>query len=295
MDYEIYHDESQENGYWHGVLLIPKEKREVAFKHLDSVRKSLKFYEPLSLKKIKQKNSKYYILAQAWLQIGIGFLIQDFKGKTYQIYTETNRTDRYGLFGDLIGAKFILFREKDRHSKMSQHPDHASKIETTFRMGVKGGLHYLGSPEKPITITKMHFDGHEHYTRNLSKDRIIGRLTGLREYVSIHNDISIDDASSNHKKEKCQDYIDCQFLQLTDIFVGCFRAILSNGSEIHVNLAKPVKDLLLKHKDGYARMKNSRWFSSIACSQCYLDTTKDLWVFEDLEIIKPKVNQQALF
>lgn len=31
MDYDLYHDESQEGGYWHGMLLVPREKREIFF------------------------------------------------------------------------------------------------------------------------------------------------------------------------------------------------------------------------------------------------------------------------
>ncbi len=28
MDYDLYHDESKEGGYWHGMLLVPCEKRD---------------------------------------------------------------------------------------------------------------------------------------------------------------------------------------------------------------------------------------------------------------------------
>ena len=27
MEYELYHDESKENGYWHGMLLVPVTKK----------------------------------------------------------------------------------------------------------------------------------------------------------------------------------------------------------------------------------------------------------------------------
>ena len=124
-----------------------------------------------------------------------------------------------------IGCKFILFREKDDHAKMIGHPDYGSKVETTFRMGVKGGMHFLGSDENPINIVRMHFDGHRHYHRYVDRDRIVGRLHGLRGYCSIaDSDDVIDDRSSDHSRAGCQEYDDCQLLQLADLMVGCFRA-----------------------------------------------------------------------
>jgi hypothetical protein len=93
--------------------------------------------------------------------------------------------------------KFILFRERDCHKELTGYNDHASKIETTFRFGVKGGLHFLGSHADPIRISKIHFDGHQHYYRHIDRDRIADRINGLREYCSFskHPDL-IDDSTA---------------------------------------------------------------------------------------------------
>jgi hypothetical protein len=31
MDYELYHDESKVDGFWHAMLLVPIEKKQVLF------------------------------------------------------------------------------------------------------------------------------------------------------------------------------------------------------------------------------------------------------------------------
>jgi hypothetical protein len=44
MDYELYHDESQEAGYWHGILLVPGH---------EEARDNTGYYHPFSLKKVR--------------------------------------------------------------------------------------------------------------------------------------------------------------------------------------------------------------------------------------------------
>ena len=182
------------------------------------------------------------------------------------------------------GPKFVLFCERDLHNQMIGYKDNASKIETTFRMSMKGGLHYLGCEENPIEIVKMHFDGYEHYQRHIDKERIVGRLNGLRSYCLIRESESlIDDRSSNHTLQDSQPYEDCQLLQLTDLLVGGFRNLLSDTQNpLHVELSQPLLVIKKKLDQGYARMKNSRWFKSVCISQCYLEY--DQWHFEDIEI-----------
>jgi len=51
--------------------------------------------------------------------------------------------------------------------------------------------------------------------------------------------------------------------------------------DIHVELARPVKNLVDRFQQGYPRMRNSRWFNSFVLSQCYLEDGK--WQFEGIE------------
>jgi hypothetical protein len=228
--------------------------------------------------------------------IGVASLASSFKNSPPHIYMGERLLGKreYVLMPELISTKFILFRERDDHQLMMNYPDHASKIETTFRMGLKGGLHNLGCKENPINITGIHFDGYKHYSRHINKDRIVNRLYGLRDYCSIvNNNELIDDRSSDHNQPDCQDYDDCQLLQLTDLLVGSFRTVLGDmTNQIHYELARPVLSLIKRYKQGYSRMKNSRWWSSFCMSQCFLES--DYWVFHTLDFWKNVEADQLL-
>jgi hypothetical protein len=299
-NFELYHDESMENGYWHGMLLVPTSQKGKLIEYLDNARNFNKYHAPIGIKRIKKKN-RVYLTADAWIQIAVGFLRSNSKGKKYPLFLGKSQKGKKiyeHLPNSCVGVKFILFREVDAHRKMGFYTDHASKIETTFRMGLKGGLHFLGSPNLLIEIEKMHFDGHEHYARHLDKSRIVGRLLGLRSYCSIResNEI-IDDRSSDHRKLDSQSYEDCQLLQLTDLLVGGFRTLLGEKTrDIHLELSRPIKQIIVRQKEGYARMSNSRWFGSFCASQCYLGDGQ--WKFESIENLsyeKYKVAQMSLF
>jgi len=286
MRYELYHDESQLDGFWHGMLLVPVNQKKKLIELLELARMNTRVDGKLSLKRVKKKN-RIYSCAYSWITIGVASLAQKFGNYNPQIYLgELVRNQRiYHFLDSEIGAKFILFCERDAHNQMVGYPDHASKIETTFRIGVKGGLHYLGCEESPIEIVKMHFDGHEHYQRHLDKARIVGRMKGLRDYCSIvDNQGLIVDGSSDENALNSQSHEDCQLLQLTDLFVGGFRNLLSNAQNpIHKEIAQPLAIIKKKLDKGYARMKRSRWFRSICISQSFLENGQ--WRFSDIEII----------
>jgi len=273
MDFELYHDESLVDGFWHGMLLVPIDAKQKLVNLLDIARTNSGYSDPIGIKSVRTDN-RIFDNAKAWLTVGVASLGSHQKGGAIPIYLgkDSQLKPIYDLFQDRIGAKFILFRERDSLGQMTGHRDHGSRVETTFRMGFKGGLHYLGSDEEPIYINKLHFDGHEHLRRHVDKKRVIDRIQGLRAYCSIeHHQNVIDDRSSNHRLSQSQSYMDCQLLQLTDLLIGSFRSCLGYYTrEIHKKLAYPVHSLVLRYNEGYARMRNSRWRNSFCLSECYL-------------------------
>ena len=46
MDYEIYHDESKEYGYWHGILLVPTVTKAIIVENLEKARAALASKSP---------------------------------------------------------------------------------------------------------------------------------------------------------------------------------------------------------------------------------------------------------
>jgi hypothetical protein len=291
--YELYHDESKEEGYWHGMLLVPIDKKDLLLKYLNASRLNTGYLSPIGIKKVK-KHGRIYDCAESWIQLGVAALISQLKGTTVPVsLAERIRGKKqYINFRTLIGAKFIAFREKDNLSKMSEFLDYGGKVETTFRMGLKGGIHFLANENEPISIKKMHFDGYEHHKRHIDYDRIVNRLYGLRSYCSIvESGDLIDDRTSNHTRVDSQCYEDCQLLQLTDLLIGCFRSVLIKQTrKIHKELSYPVESIIRRYFAGYARMSNSRWRNSLCISQCYLHS--GCWKFETFNF--QKKNEQQL-
>jgi len=289
MDYELYHDESKVDGFWHAMLLVPIEKKQVLFQLLSQARQNTHYMKPLSIKKVK-KYGRIYSCSDCWVQSGVAALMSRIKNQSCPIFLGSiiGSQKYYSQFKEVTGAKFILLKYLDNLEEMTGHLDYGSKVETTFRIGLKGGLHLLGSQSERIHIIRMHFDGHKHYHRRLSYDRIINKLQGgLRDYCSISTAPNvIDDRSSNHEKPECQEYDDCQMLQLTDLLLGCFRTVLTpvtKTKEIHRNLAQPVREVVDRYQQGSARMWNSRWRNSFCMSQCYLESGS--WKYGEIEYI----------
>jgi hypothetical protein len=279
MEYKLYHDESKEGGYWHGMLLVPKMHQERMYGELMAMRSSAKHDAPLGIKCIRSASSRIGRLGVNWLQYGIAAMATKTKSPVrYRV-----GFDDYREINEPIGAKFILFRKDGLHQDMTYLPDDVSRIETTTRMGLKGGLHALFGATDTVHISRMHFDGHEHYTRHLDRERIIGRMRGLRDYCTISTSPGlIVDGSSDHTRDGCQEHIDCQFLQLTDLLVGSFRTLLgSSTNPEHQKLARPVMELLNRYNEGPARMRHSRWHGSFWMSQCKL--VDGHWSFDGLK------------
>jgi hypothetical protein len=216
------------------------------------------------------------------MHFGVAALIQNLKGGRYPFYTgEETRTPQLDLLDQVIGAKFVLFRVRDDHRSLESYPDYGAKVETTFRMGLKGGLHLFADQSQELSVRSFHFDGHLHYGRRIDAGRIIDRLGTLHNGVHVAQNAPIDDRSSDHTKNGSQSCDDCQFLQLTDLLVGGFRTVLgcqSNAAQGEASF--PLGKLASRWHEGPARMRNSRWHRGFCISECYLEDGE--WKFTNL-------------
>jgi hypothetical protein len=288
VDFRLYHDESKKAGYWHGILLIPEKSRIEVLSLLERARANTGFSHALSIKGVKKRHGPVYLCAQSWILLGIG-LMRNKLGKTsYAVHYGEKSAGKlkYEILRTCLGVKFILFREKHDHARMQLVSQYANKVETTFRIGLKGGLNLFSSEGQSIHIIKMHFDGHEHLGRRIDRKRIIDRIAGLKDSCSISNaENIIDDRCSDHAREDSQDYADCQFLQLTDLLVGSFRTIMGECTRnIHKNLAYSARlpiEAFLRHISGF---DNSRWYGSFCMSQC--EIVDGHWVFSRIDPLK---------
>lgn len=304
MDYEIYHDESKEHGYWHGILLVPIATKSLITNHLKQVRDHVGYKHPLGIKSIKAIN-RVSNCAEAWLDYAIGSMITKFNFKyPHPICTgeKVRGQKQLAIFDDLVqrhplGVKFILFRDRDQFENMYDSMDYGAKVETSFRIAVKGGLHHLFSEVNHAHIVKINFDGHEHHGHNVDPERIINRLNGLKNYCQFKENCPIDDRSSDHRKRYSQEYDNCQLLQLTDLLVGAFRTaygFMGQGKiQEQVSLAKPVKALVRRYKKGHARMQNSRWRNSFCVSESFIKDGE--WQFQNLKYAESQEKRQGTF
>jgi len=165
LDYEVYHDESQVGGYWHGILLVPTQGKSRLLGYLHAARAHTHFDGVLGIKHIKVRNEAYDC-ADAWLQNAVASLMSDNKGWAYPVFTGEAYDGRrgYSFFGDVVGAKFILFCERDSLQAMALVPDYGSKVEIAFRMGSRAVFIFLvtltpqfTSPHCTSTATNISF------------------------------------------------------------------------------------------------------------------------------------------
>ncbi len=286
--FDVYHDESKADGYWHGILLVPQLTRPYLLRLLEDVRKNLVFDGVLTFKGLNARKVKRTQCGANWITIGAAALMQGKKQEAMPAYRTgkltPNNTKEIKQIDRLIKAKFILFRDRQTEGySLKGWNDGAVKTETIFGMALKGGMHLLGSDDAPINLHSLHFDGHEHLRRHIDRQRILNRLSGLRGYCSIGQDIPVDDRSSSHHRSEAerQTYDDCQLLQLTDLLIGSCRLLLSGANYDHrANLVKPFHKLVADWKKGPARMRNSRWYQGYCLSECWLEDNK--WNFGEI-------------
>lgn len=289
MEYRLYHDESKEKGYWHGMLLVPEHKRIELYGRLCAISAAHSITQAISLKAVKSTTGSMARAAERWVGLGVCALSSDHKGKVMSYSLRLNRTEELST---PIGAKFIVFHKADDHGDMTGRMNWTEAVETTCRMGLKGGLHALASEMNPVHITGMHFDGHKHYGRRLDRFRLVERLRPeLRPYCTIaqYSDIIVD-KSSNPTDIDAQDLVDCTLLQLTDLLVGSVRSVAGSGvHNRHKHIVKPVADLLGRYNSHPARWMKSRWSGGLWVRSAALEN--GAWAFSEVHPQRPVVDE----
>ncbi len=300
MEYCIYHDESQEVGYWHGILFIPKCFNDEVIDLLKQIRTDCGYhdYQRLNFKGLKDRGNKFKAISMS-LQLFV-LLIRRFikphidgnSGNT--IYRQASKGSGISCASFLVlnkvyGVKFMLLKEKDAHNKMDCYPDFASKIETTFRFALKGGCHFIFDNDNPICIKKIFFDGHQHYHRHIDKNRVIKNLQSeFRDYCTIDTNFDIDDRQLIDRKD--ESFVVMNFI---DNIISAWRCLISMtySNQCQKDETQILYNLFKRWQDGKIH-KNSegRWFKSFCLSECWLED--DQWNFDNFMVknsIQPKL------
>lgn len=306
--YDIYHDESQQEVYWHGFLFVPRSERQYLLDLLNKVRKNVGFYREISYKNIRRtdrRTRKRPVLVESWTTVALAAIQQQKLLKLPVPFHLGGEPREYSARLDrLIKCKFVIFKEKDKHQKMFSGLDGLGCIETTFRMGIKGGIHRLFNEKNPIIIGNVYIDGDRHYIKEFGRSFDIKRslrrfAAEKRNYVEFLKSSKLIPQKSDHKKIKAHQRIeDSYLLQLCDIFIGGFRfhSFCPDSRNVKYRISLPCRELLSRDQENYYRMRESRFTNGFLLNEAWLESGK--WKFAPLELgedkSSPKVKQLEL-
>lgn len=309
MIYDIYHDESKEDAYWHGFLFVPRDNRDYLLNLLNEARKNTNYFSQVHYQKIKRRakyNHETVIITKSWTTIGVSSLQQQklikFPLKVYLGRNPKKRTEPpyYRILDQLIRCKFMVFKERDKHRKMFFADDNLRNIEITFKMALKGSLHKLFNNNDPVTIGNIFIDGDEQYIgeygRNLNTDEIIRRLRlERRDFVYFLDKSKIIPQKSNHHKLKSgQNAEDSHLLQLCDILIGGvrFHSYCPYNNITKYRISESCKYLLKHDQNNIARMKESRYFNGFLLNEAWIEDNE--WKFGQLNVSNQNNNSRQL-
>lgn len=281
-NYEIWHDEYRgddtENEYWHGIFFLPVNKKGIILEILKKIRKEHEIGENVNVKFAGTLKKKIYgsIIENNLSLFTHSLIVREDKANT-KIFNRTNKNiyektfNHFIEINEVLGCKFVLFYIPNNHSDFKKYPmDYSERVETTFRIGFKGGIHLLFSEANPINITKFHFDGCEHHGRNIDLSRIT--KGSFRSYCSFDSNCHIDD---NHLINRD---IDSKILiSFVDNIIGGWAAKLKNKKDSQ-NILFPLDVLhqrLIEKK--IIKNINSAWYKSIFVSKLEIINKKILF------------------
>jgi|GEM_PF-1323033 len=295
--YDIYHDESKEEAYWHGFYFVPRTNRDYLLTLLNEARENTNYFSQIHYQKIKRRtkcNNIKAIIINSWTTIGVFSLQQQ---KIYKIppFIYMGRIPKktkpiYKKLENLIKCRFAVFKEKDKHQKMFFKDDNLRNIEITFKMALKGALHKLFNNNDYVTIGNIFIDGDEQYIgeygRNINTTEILRRLRlEKREYVNFLDNSKIIPQKSNHLKLRSgQNAENSHLLQLCDILIGGvrFHSYCPNANITKYRISELCKNLLKHDQDNTARMKESRYFNGFLLNEAWIED--DEWKFGQLNV-----------
>lgn len=285
--YDIYHDESKEGGYWHGFLFVPRATRQFLLDLLERARLVVGYPYEVHYVKLGAKTKPHYetaTIAEAWTSIGVAALQQQ-KLRKYPPRIFLGRRGRaigsaqYGVLAQLLGCKLVVFRERDNHNKMYAGMSKLQRVETTFRMGLKGGVHVLFDENEPIVIGNVFIDGEEQYWGEFGRPFDINRTLirfaqEKRPYVSfLGQPRLIPQRSDPRKIEDHQNPEDSEFLQLCDVLIGGvrFHSYCPSRKHVRYSVSLPCRELLLREQENLPRMEQSRFYKGFTLSEAWLE------------------------
>ncbi len=298
MIYDIYHDEYKEYGYWHCYIFIPRSKQNSLHELILESRSRIGFQDFIHFRSIGAKaktNHAKVRLIKSWSTI-LHYALQQQKLDACIYLGHDYSKPNYRYFkssSEIIGARLVVFREKLSHSDMFNSMDAQQKVETTFRMGLKGGTHFLFRNEF-ITIGNIFIDCSEEIYEEYYDD--YNMLTRFQqesndnvEFLEDSKIIPIPKTSYKHED------IISDFMQLADVAIGGIRTqkLCMRKFPARFEATKCFKEILKKKVEVKNRMIRSRFQNAFSLSDAWIENEE--WFFENMHVDTYDCLQQTLF
>lgn len=271
--YEIWHDETKEDGYYHGILLVPLDKREEIISHLKTIRDEHGISYDQDFKfagSHKTKSKRQFIRNNLGL---FSHLIKTKIRTPVQLFNESRRDaykKEYKPFlelRDLFDCRFGLLKIEDNMNGLSYFNSYSKKVETTLRFVLKGCCHgmFKDNPEG-IELTNFYFDGNEHHGNEIDLNRVLAG--DFRDYCKISNTLTLDDRGMKHRNDDSK-----LMINFVDNILGSWRTLIQN--QYHKDMVDPIvgiQDKILENK--IFSNSNSEYFKSISLSEFSINNDK---------------------
>lgn len=291
--YDIFHDECKEDGFWHCFIFIPQKNKRKLFDLLQEPRKNLNYWKTIHFSNLGQRCESFsprIRLIKSWCTILL-FSIQQQKIEAHLYLGHKDKKPIYDLKRNdncKIGAKLVVFRKKGGHKDVYKTKSRCGKIETTFRMSLKGGTHFLFYDEE-VKIGNIYIDSpKEDFEKNFDSGNILDSFKNeSKENIFFTEDSKI--VPVDKKSYRINDLIS-EFMQLADIAVGGtrYQKLRIIDFKAKFEATYPLKELLEKETENFIRMKNSRYYKGFALSEAYIENGE--WKFKDLHIDTEYIN-----
>jgi len=283
---EVYHDEIKDdknNPIAHGFLIVPIKSKSILLKDLDYWRNRHKTQAlKINWKNLSGQNwAPIFGCARDWLNC----CVEGMAKLRYLNRSNENIERPLGLRFFAIFMKSLNILSDDYWKWDINQEKAIKKFETLLRIGLKGGLHYLYSPEYQIKINNFVTDAGAFH-RPIDSRRIINRLNfELKNYVDLSNVSTIQSCISDHRKIECIDKDSANLLQLCDLMLGsvsfnCYKS----DHKLKLQISDNVRKLLDKQKRGRA-FERSRHFKTFSISVA--DIFENNWKFDQLKTKNP--------
>lgn len=276
--WDIFYDECKADGYWHCFLFVPKSKVSDLFELISKARESSIFNDTIHYKKIskKTKGETPRIEFVKLLMEILLYIIQQQKIDATIAFKGQETIKHY----EKLGAKIAVFRDLNNESRRESHQ---KRVEATFRMGLKGALHYLFHKENPI-IDKIYVDyDDESFQGSFDELNMWQRLQKdeLRSHISYTQDSRIVPFG---KSQYSSDPVIANIMQFVDVVLGSMRNVVIQDYDFaaRYKTSEILRPILKRNNEGYARMMNSRYCKGFVLTDAYIEDGE--WQFKRIEI-----------